>query len=129
MGKVPQLRVVERTGSARSLQDAHPGATASIREGLVDTLTVMRLGLPSALARTFRSTNPIESTLSITRHAARNVKRWRDGKMVVRWTAAGVLEAERKFRRVKGCKSMSVLVTSIENHVEAVSAQEATLSA
>src|SRR5205807_9630733 len=85
---------------ARALETKHPGAAAATTEGLEETLTVTRLGLPPSVLRTFKSTNPVESMISIARGAHRNVKRWRDGRMALRWTAAGMLEAERQFRRV-----------------------------
>ena len=87
---------------ARSLAKTHRGAAASLREGLAETLTVMRLGVPPTLARTLRSTNPIESMIEISRDHATNVKRWRDGQMVLPWCAAGIVEASKQFRRVNG---------------------------
>ncbi len=74
---------------ARQLATSHPGAAGSLREGLAETLTVTRLGVPPTLARTLRSTNPIESMIEISRDHSTNVKRWRDGQMVLRWCAAG----------------------------------------
>ena len=88
---------------AHELDKTHPGAAASLREGLEETLTVIRLDVPPTLARTLRSTNPVESMLSICREHAKNVKRWRDGRMALRWCAAGMLEAAKQFRRVNGC--------------------------
>jgi putative transposase len=87
---------------ARDLERSHPGAAASLREGLVETLTVGRLGVPPTLARTLRSTNAIESMIEICRDHAANVKRWRDGQMALRWCAAGMGEAANQFRRVNG---------------------------
>jgi putative transposase len=78
---------------ARQLAKAHPGAAASLREGLPETLTIGRLGVPPTLARTLRSTNAIESMIEICRDHSANVKRWRDGQMVLRWCAAGMVEA------------------------------------
>ena len=79
---------------AAELDRTHPGAAASLREGMAETLTVLRLGVPPTLARTLRSTNAIESMISICRDHASNVKRWRDGQMALRWCAAGMIEAE-----------------------------------
>jgi putative transposase len=90
------------TALAAELDKTHPGAAASPREGLAETLTVLRLGLPPTLARTLRSTNAIESMISICRDHAHNVTRWRDGQMALRWCAAGMLEAGTQFRRVNG---------------------------
>ncbi len=77
---------------AGELDKTHPGAAASLREGLAETLTVLRLGVPPTLARTLRSTNAIESMISICREHAGNVKHWRDGTMALRWCAAGMVE-------------------------------------
>ncbi len=105
---------------ARSLEREHPDAAASLREGLEDMFTVRRLGVGDRLAGTLTSTNPIESMISISRSTARNVKRWRDGTMIKRWCAAGMLNAQRSFRRVKGCKDMPALIAALQRHVEAV---------
>ncbi len=87
---------------ARELDKTHPGAAASLREGMAETLTVLRLGVPPTLARTLRSTNTIESMIEICREHSKNVKRWRDGTMALRWCAAGMIEAGKQFRRVNG---------------------------
>ncbi len=105
---------------ASSLADRHPGAAASILEGLEETLTVTRLGITGSLARSLRTTNPIESMISIARTTARNVKRWRSGKMALRWTAAGMLEAERQFRRVNGFRELQQLKAALRHHEEVV---------
>ncbi len=104
---------------ARLLEDRHPDAAASLREGLDDMFTVRRLNLSDRLARTLTNTNAIESMISIARSTSRNVKRWRDGKMVKRWVAAGMINAERSFRRVKGCQDMPTLVAALNRHVNA----------
>ena len=85
---------------AAELDKTHPGAAASLREGLEETLTVLRLGVPPTLARTLRSTNAIESMIEICREHSKNVKNWRDGQMALRWAAAGMIEAGKQFRRV-----------------------------
>jgi len=105
---------------AKELELAHPGAAASLREGLEETLTVTRMGLPSSLLRTFKSTNPIESMISIARDTTRNVKRWRSGTMAMRWIAAGMLEAEKQFRKINGHRDMHVLKRALERHDEIV---------
>lgn len=87
---------------ASELDQTHPGAAASLREGLPDTLTVLRLDVPPTLARTLRSTNAIESMISVCRDHSANVKRWRNGQMALRWCAAGMGEATKQFRRVNG---------------------------
>jgi len=101
---------------AKLLEDRYPDAAASLREGLEDMFTVRRLGLSDRLATTLTNTNAIESMISICRSTASNVKRWRDGKMIKRWVAAGMLNAEVSFRRVKGCKDMPVLVAALAAH-------------
>jgi putative transposase len=77
-------------------------------------LTVLRLGLSPTLARTFRSTNAVESMISIARDHARNVKRWRDGQMALRWCAAGMVEAKQQFRRVNGHLHLASLRAALE---------------
>jgi transposase-like protein len=100
---------------ARRLEVAHPSAAASVREGLEETLTVMALGLSESLRRSLSSTNAAESLISRTRHVKRNVKRWRGGQMVLRWVAAGVLEAVKGFRRLRGHKEMPKLVAALRS--------------
>jgi putative transposase len=101
---------------AAQLQKTHPGAAASLREGLDEMFTVTRLGIDGRLAKTLTTSNPIESMISIARATNRNVTRWRDGQMVLRWTAAGMLNAERSFRRIKGYKQMPQLVAALKRH-------------
>lgn len=98
---------------ARRLDGDHPSAAESVREGLEETLTIIGLHLSSALRRSLSTTNAAESLISRTRHVKRNVKRWRGGQMVVRWVAAGVLEAVKGFRRLKGHKEMPKLVAAL----------------
>jgi transposase-like protein len=93
----------------RQLERINPSAARSLEEGLEETLTVHRLGVGTLLRRTLVSTNPIESCLSTVERVARNVKRWRAGDHALRWTATGLLEAERKFRRVKGYRELEIL--------------------
>jgi transposase-like protein len=102
---------------ARELDKTHPGASASLREGLAKTLTVLRLGVPPTLARTLRSTNAIESMISICRDHAGNVKRWQDDTMALRWCAAGMVDASKQFRRVNGYLHLPVLRAALEAEV------------
>jgi putative transposase len=104
-------------GLARELERSHPGAAASLREGLEDTLTVTRLGVRGQLKRTLASTNPCESMLETVRRTARNVKQWQNGDMCLRWTAAGMLEAERQFRRVIGYAKLPALAIAVERDI------------
>jgi hypothetical protein len=104
------------TALARELDKTHPGAAASLREGMAETLAILRLGVPPTLARTLRSTNPVESMIEICREHAKNVKRWRDGTMALRWCAAGMLEADHQFRRVNGRLHLPKLRTALDEH-------------
>jgi len=99
---------------ATELDASWPDAARSLREGLEETLTLMRLGITGQLARTLSSTNPCESMIEIVRHTQRNVKHWQDGDMRKRWSAAGMLEAERQFRRIIGYRDLAKLVSAIE---------------
>jgi putative transposase len=105
---------------AAELDRTHPGAAASLREGMAETLTVLRLNVPPTLARTLRSTNAIESMISICRTHASNVKRWRDGTMALRWCAAGMVEAGKQFRRVNGHMHLRSLRDTLERVTETV---------
>lgn len=105
---------------ARKLESDHPGAAASLWEGLEETLTVMRLGLPGSLERVLSSTNLIENLFSRVREVARRVKRWQGGVMILRWTAAGVLEAERHFRKIAGYRALPKLVSALRAHDAAI---------
>jgi putative transposase len=104
-------------GTARWLDRLNPDAASSLREGLEETLTVVKLGVPGALRRTLATTNPIESALSVTRRVTSRVTRWRDGDMRRRWCVAGLLRAEGKFRRVKGHRAMPTLLRALESLV------------
>jgi len=104
-----QLRVL-----ARDLDHSYPGAAGSLREGMEETLTLARLGVSGNVKRTLESTNPCESMIEIVRHTQRNVKRWSSGEMALRWTAAGMLEAERQFRKIIGYRDLATLVIAIE---------------
>jgi putative transposase len=101
---------------ASELDQTWPDAAGSLREGLHDTLTMMRLKITGKLATTLSSTNPCESMIEIVRYTQRNVKRWQDGDMRKRWTAAVMLEAEKQFRRIIGYRELATLVTAIERH-------------
>ena len=108
-----QLRLL-----AGELERTHPGAAGSLREGIEETLTLTRLGVTGSLKRTLESTNPCESMLEIVRRTQRNVKRWSSGEMALRWTAAGMLEAEQQFRRIIGYRDLATLVVAIERHAD-----------
>jgi putative transposase len=103
---------------AGELERSHPGAAASLREGIEETLTLTRLGIRGNLRKTLESTNPCESMIECVRRSARNVKRWQSGNMCLRWTAAGMLEAEHQFRRIIGYADLAKLVTAIERELD-----------
>ena len=107
-----QKRALEQL--ARTLEEEHPGAAASIREGLDETLTVLRLGLTGSLQRTLRTTNIIESLNSGVERYTRNVKRLRGGQMIQRWVASALLDAEQRFRQVPGHADMRHLISALD---------------
>jgi putative transposase len=116
----PLVAQAELEALARELDRSHPGAAASLREGLAETLTITRLGVPPTLARTLRSTNSIESMIEICRDHAANVKRWQDGQMVLRWVAAGMGEAAKQFRRVNGYLHLPALRVALDQTIATV---------
>jgi transposase-like protein len=105
------------TRLADELERTHPGAAGSLREGMQETLTVIRLGINGRLRRTLESTNPCESMIDCVRTTQRNVKHWSSGEMGLRWTAAGMLEAEKQFRKVIGYTDLPRLAVAIERRL------------
>ncbi len=105
---------------ARRLDHDAPGVSASILEGLDEMLTVIRLGLPTQLRRSLGCTNAIESLIAVLRQVCRNVKRWRDARMALRWTATAMLEAEKSFHRLKAHKQLPVLRAALLRHQQAL---------
>ncbi len=99
---------------ANSLAYDHPSAAGSIREGLDETLTVIRLGVKGALRRTLSTTNPVENLNGSIEHYTRKVKRWRGGRMIERWVAAALIDAEKRFRRVQGYRDLPSLITALD---------------
>jgi putative transposase len=99
---------------ATSLQGKHPGAAASLREGLDETLTVQALGITGALYRTLRTTNPIENLNGSVARYCRNVKRWGDGQMVLRWVASALSDAAHRMRKLRGCSQMRTLLKALD---------------
>ena len=104
---------------ANELERTHPGAAGSLREGPCETLTVLRLGVPPTPARTLRSTNSIESMISIARNHSMNVKNRQNQQMALRWCAAGMTEAGNQFRRVNGHLHLPALRIALDTHVAA----------
>jgi transposase-like protein len=105
------------TRLADELEHKHPGAAGSLREGMDETLTVIKLGIRGKLRRTLESTNPCESMIDTVRTTQRNVKHWSSGEMGLRWTAAGMLEAEKQFRKVIGYTDLPRLAVAIERRL------------
>ena len=119
----PKLAERRLRNLADSLECEHPGAAASVREGLEETLTLQRLGVDVDrwLYRTLRSTNTIENLNGSVTTYTRNVKRWRGGSMIVRWVSAAVLDASERFRKVRGYRELEALVSvlqRLETHQE-----------
>jgi transposase-like protein len=118
---------------ADELEHTHPGAAGSLREGMEETLTVIKLGIRGKLRRTLESTNPCESMIDTVRTTQRNVKHWSSGEMGLRWTAAGMLEAEKQFRKVIGYTDLPRLAVAIERRLHLpqpnpLTTQEATIA-
>jgi transposase-like protein len=113
---------------AGELERSHPGAAASLREGLAETLTVTRLGVKGRLKETLASTNPCESMIETVRRTSRNVKRWQSGEMCLRWTAAGMLEAERQFRKIIGYRDLAKLALAVEKELHPQPTTEVAIS-
>ena len=101
---------------AASLADDHPGAEASLLEGLEETLTLKNFGLSKSLERSLSSTNIIENLNGSVRRVTRRVKNWKSGVMALRWVASSVIDAEKKFRRLRGHKGMPKLVEYLRAH-------------
>ena len=98
---------------AARLESEHPGAAASLREGLDETLTLIELNLPERLQLSLRTTNPIDNLIGSVRKVSRRVKRWRGGRMMLRWCGAAVLDAEQRFRRIRGYREMPKLIAAL----------------
>jgi putative transposase len=129
-----QRALEQLTTLASELERSHPGAAGSLREGMAETLTVTRLGVKGKLRKTLASTNPCESMIECVRRTARNVKYWQNGEMCLRWTAAGMLEAEQQFRRIIGYQDLAKLAARVERegalpHPNPVPTEEAAMVA
>jgi Transposase, Mutator family len=110
----PDLANCRLENLASSLESEHPSAAASIREGLDATLTLQRLGIEGNLYRTLRSTNTIENLNGSITTYTRNVERWQGGSMMLRWASAAVLDASKRFRRIRGYKDLDRLTRGLE---------------
>lgn len=96
--------------------NGYEDAAGSLREGMEETLTILKLDLPLRLRSFLATTNAIENTLSTVRRVTRNVKRWKDGGMVRRWTAIGLIEAQKRFRRIRGYRELPKLVAALRSN-------------
>ena len=110
---------------ARRLEHEEPGVSGSILEGLDEILTVIRLGLTHELRRSLACTNIVENALGTVRQVTRNVKRWRHAEMALRWTAAGLLEAQKTFRRLKAYRQLPILRNALQEHLRKAQADSA----
>lgn len=100
------------------LENRYPKAAASLREGLEETLSVHRLKVPSLLRQTLSNTNAMESANSVAASVIKRVKHWRDGEQILRYAAAGFVEAEKSFRRVKGYRQIPLLLEALDRELE-----------
>ena len=110
---------------ARRLEHEEPGVSGSILEGLDEILTVIRLGLPKELCRSLACTNIVENALGTVRQVSRNVRRWRNAEMALRWTAAGMMEAHKTFRRLKAYRQLPILRSALKDHMRKAQADNA----
>ncbi len=110
---------------ARRLEHEEPGVSGSILEGLDEILTVIRMELPHELRRSLACTNIIENALGTVRQVSRNVKRWRNAEMALRWTAAGMMEAQKSFRRLKAYRQLPILRSALQDHMRKAHADSA----
>lgn len=118
------------TNLARRLRDDHPGAAASLEEGLDETIAVKRLRLPKKLERQLSTTNAIENLMGSVRRLSGRVKRWRGGRMILRWTVTAVADAATRFRRITGAREgMTELMRALARHESAGAASPRTKAA
>ena len=116
--KNPALAKKQLVRLAASLAARHPGAAASLEEGLDETLTVQGLGVTGTLYRTLRTSNPIENLNGLIASYTRNVKRWKDGAMTLRWVASALSEAAGRMRKLKGCADMKILISALDRRTQ-----------
>lgn len=112
------------TENAVGAPEGEDGAAESVREGMEETLTVLKLDPPPVLRAFFATTNAIENLMGGIRRLSRNVKRWRSPKMAKRWATAAIARARRSFRRIKGHKNLPVLVANLAALRRNLDAQE-----
>ena len=122
-GKSRRFRGLICRRRSHRLEHGAPGVSGSILEGLDEILTVIRLGLPPQLRHSLACTNAIENAIGTVRTVQRNVKRWRNAEMALRWTAAGLLEAQKTFRRLKAYRQLPVLDAALREAVRKAGAK------
>lgn len=120
----PEVAKRKLEGLVRKLRDEHPGAAASLEEGLAETLTVKAFRLPEWLRRTLLTTNAIENLIGSVRGLTRRVRKWKDGRMMLRWTATALIEAAKRFHRVRDHAGMKTLVAALRAHDARVDGKE-----
>ena len=103
---------------AKKLEEFNPDAAGSLREGLEETLTVLKFELPRILTKSLMSTNPIESIFSTAETLMRRVKCWRGGDMRKRWVGAGMLRAESRCNRLHGYRYLGELARAMKYELE-----------
>ena len=125
-GETDYDRALARLKQAASwLTGINPDAAASLREGMEETLTVVRLGVDAKLRKTLANTNVMESAFSVVEQVTGRVKRWRPGDMRWRWCVAGLLHVEQRFRRVDGCRHIAALLAALDRAVSPAEVDEA----
>jgi putative transposase len=118
IAKKPELAKKQLLRLAASLAGRHPGAAASLKEGLDETLTVQGLGVTGTLYRTLRTSNPIENLNGLIASYTRNVKRWKDGAMALRWVASALSDAAGRMRKLRGCADMKILISALDRRTQ-----------
>ena len=117
-------QIQQRPGHPLIAEAPYDEAAGSLREGMEETLTVLKLALPELLRRSLATTNSIENLNGTIRRVSRNVKRWKSHSMIRRWTALGVVTAEKKFRRIKGYRNMGALVHALKSKQKSLDSDE-----
>lgn len=99
------------------LEGISPSAARSLEEALEETLTLQKLGMNGFLLKSLSSTNLIESCFSRSGEWCSRVKKWSGPKMLLRWTAAGLLHAEKGFHRIRGYGNLQGLASALQKHM------------
>ena len=128
--RLPRLFIVDGAKAlSKAIRNTFGVAAAiqrcQVHKGRDEILTVIRLGLPHELRRSLACTNIVENALGTVRQVTRNVKRWRHAEMALRWTAAGLLEAQKTFRRLKAYRQLPILRNALQEHLRKAQADSA----